>query len=138
MVFLGLVKNCLVPFILSQKQIEKALWCGFFGFGKNCFLSFILSQKQITDFGFSSMHIKKVSNCDVKTQKLNCLCKFHRFLWAPIPKIKICHRSLYFIHVYSVLLHRKTQHLQFILPVVVFSPPLDNICLELYYPWRKI
>ena len=77
-------------------------------------------------------------------QRLNCLYKFHKFLSTPVLKrrflvllIKIHHKSLIFIQVTSVLLHRKAKRFPYILPVVVLSPHLGNKSLELYYHWGK-
>ena len=88
--------------------------------------------------------LRQFKSFTVKTQRSNCLYKFHRFLSTPVPKIrflapliKIHHISLIFNHVNSVLLHGKTKHRPSILPVAVISLPLDNKSLELYYCWRK-
>ena len=80
------------------------------------------------DSSFSSRPIKKVLKfLTLKTQILNYLYKFRRFLSTPVPKIrflasliKIHYISLIFIHVNSVLLHSKTKRHPPILPVVVF------------------
>ena len=66
---------------------------------------------------FSSRPIKKVLKFwTLKTQILNYLYNFRRFLLTPVPKIrflasliKIHYISLIFIHVNSVLLHSKTK-----------------------------
>ena len=105
-----------------------------------------LSLKQASRFQTSRSpeSLRKFQNCNVKTQILNCLYKFHRFLSTAVPKIRflapliqIHHRGFIFIHVNSVLLHRKTKHPPSILSVVVFSLPLNNKSLELYYRWTK-
>ena len=89
--------------------------------------------------------LRKLKNFNAKTQISNCLYKFRRLLSTPVPKlrflaslIKIHYISLIFIHVNSVLLHGKTKRPPPILPVAVFSLPLGNKSLELYYCLKKI
>ena len=67
------------------------------------------------DSSFSSMAIKKVLKFLNKTQRLNWVYKFHRFLSMPVSKIRFLapliknyHIRLVFIH---VLLQAKTKHL---------------------------
>ena len=95
---------------------------------------------------FYSKPIKKVLKFwTLKTQILNYFYKFRRFLSTPVPKtqflaslIKIHYISLIFVSVNSVFLHGKTKCHQPILPVAVFSLPLGNKSLELYYFLKKI
>ena len=62
--------------------------------------------------------LRKSYNFNVKSRRLNCLYKIHRFVLTPVakvrflaPLIKIYHRSLIFIRVKNILQHRKTKHL---------------------------
>ena len=93
------------------------------------------------DSSFSSMAIKKVLKFLNKTQRLNCIYQFHSILSMPVSKIRFLapliknyHIRLVFIH---VLLQAKTKHLPSTVPVVVFSLPIGNKSLDLYYCWRK-